>query len=133
AMSFCAKLTEAESKEDMLPAGMIYTLPTQSQWESLVAGADLKDAVTSQGSKRTSTAPVGSLGPNSLGLYDIRGNVWESCLDPQDHPYRVLRGGSWNDFIEVNLRVAFRWYSNGPDDKKNTFGFRCVLVPGGGT
>lgn len=132
AQGFCAKLNETERKQEMLPEGFGYALPTQSQWESLVAGADLKDAITSQGARRSGTAPAGSLGPNSLGLYDIRGNVWEWCLDPQDKPYRVLRGGGWDTSIEVNLRTEFRWYGNGLDDRKNTCGFRCVLVPGGG-
>ncbi len=127
ARSFCAKLNEAEHKAEMLPEGCGYTLPTQAQWESYMDAADLQDAVTSQNGTRTSTAPVGSLKANSLGLYDTRGNVWEWCLDPDDKPYRVLRGAAWNSFIEVNLRPEFRWYSDGPDDKKNTFGFRCVL------
>jgi formylglycine-generating enzyme required for sulfatase activity len=130
ARSFCTKLNDAERKEDMLPEGYIYTLPTQAQWESLVAGAELKDAVTSLNNSRSSTAPVGSLGANSLGLYDIRGDLWEFCLDPEDQPYRVLRGGAWNTFYEPNSRVEFRWYADGPDDRKNSYGFRCVMVPG---
>jgi formylglycine-generating enzyme required for sulfatase activity len=132
AQAFCAKLTQTERKEKMLPEGFAYTLPTQSQWESLVAGADLKDAVTSLGARRSGTAPVGSLGPNSLGLCDMRGNLWQWCLDPQDKPYRVLRGGAWDTFIEVNSRLDFRWYSKGPDEGKNIYGLRCVLAPGGG-
>ncbi len=130
ARSFCSSLTQMEAKEEMLPEGFVYTLPTQSQWEMLMDSASLNDAVTSQNSPRSGTAPVGSLNPNALGLYDTRGNVWEWCLDPVDKPYRVLRGGAWDSFIEVNLRPEFRWYSNGPADSKNTFGFRCVLVPG---
>lgn len=129
AMSFCQKLTEAERKEDLLPDGFAYTLPTQAQWEGFAAGVDLKDAVTGSGANRSGTAPVGSLGPNGSGLYDVRGNVWEWCLDPQDKPFRVARGAAWDTFIEVNLRPEFRWYSNGPDDRKNSIGFRCVLAP----
>ena len=128
AMAFCARLTEIERREEMLPDGLIYTLPTQAQWESLGAGATLENAVTSLGTSRTGTAPVGSLGPSPVGLYDIRGNLWEWCLDPTDKPFRVLRGGAWDTSLEVNLRPEFRWYSNGPDDRKNTYGFRCVLV-----
>lgn len=128
AMDFCAKLREAEAKEEMLPAGMVYTLPTQAQWDSFAAGVDLKDAVTSSGANRSGPSPVGSLEANSQGLHDVRGNVWELCLDPQDKPYRVARGAAWSSFIEINLRPEFRWYTDGPDDRKNTIGFRCVLT-----
>jgi len=129
AMSFCQKLTEVEQKEEMLPEGFTYTLPTQAQWESFAASVALKDAITGSGVSRSGTAPVGSLGPSAAGLYDVRGNVLELCLDPQDKAYRVARGAAWNSFIEVNLRPEFRWYTNGPDDRKNTIGFRCVLAP----
>ncbi len=132
AKAFCAKLNEIEGKEEMLPEGMTYSLPTQSQWETLMAGASLDDAVNSMASRRSGPAAVGSLNPNSLGLYDTRGNMWQWCLDPDDKPYRVLRGGAWDTFVEVNMRPEFRWYSDGPDDRKNTFSFRCVLVTGGG-
>ena len=132
AKDFCAKLDEAERKEEMLPEGFTYTLPTQAQWETLMADAKLSDAVTSEGKSRSGTAPVGSLGANNLGLCDTRGNVWEWCLDPQDKPYRVLRGAGWSSWIEINLRPEFCWYGDGPDQKKNTFGFRCVLLNAGG-
>jgi len=131
AMAFCKKLTEKERKADELPKGYIYTLPTQSQWDQLVSDASLSDAVMSLNmQRRSSTAPVGSLGPNSLGLYDMRGNVMEWCLDPQDKPYRVLRGGAWNTYIDINARLDFRWYAK-PDETKNAFGFRVVLEPEG--
>jgi formylglycine-generating enzyme required for sulfatase activity len=131
ALSFCAKLTETEREEEMLPEGLAYTLPTQAQWESFAAGVDLKDAVTGSGATRAGTSPVGSLGASGAGLHDVRGNVWEWCLDPQDKPFRVARGASWDTFIEVNLRPEFRHYSNGPDEAKNNIGFRCVLAPAG--
>jgi len=130
AMAFCVKLTEAENKEKMLPEGFAYTLPTQAQWEGLAAGAELKDAVTSEKVKRSCTATVGSRGATSPGVYDIRGNVWEWCLDPQDKPFRVARGAAWNSWIEVNLRQDFRWYAQ-PEERKNNIGFRCLLAKTG--
>lgn len=133
AMAFCQKLTAAEIQAKELSAGSVYTLPTEAQWEMLVGDALLKDAVMSlNGNYRSSTAQVGSLGPNNFGLYDMRGNVWEWCLDSHDSSYRVLRGGAWNTSLEPNSRVAFRWYANPTmDEKKNTFGFRVILQTGG--
>jgi len=128
AMSFCRKLTQTESEEEMLPDGFVYTLPTQAQWESLAAGASLKDAVTSSDASRSGTSAVGSLGANGLGLYDTRGNVWELCLDPQDKPFRVARGGAWDTSVEIDLRPDFRRYGP-PEESKNIVGFRCVLAP----
>jgi formylglycine-generating enzyme required for sulfatase activity len=128
AVEFCQKLTVKEILETNLPAGFVYTLPSEGQWQSLLADASLADAVTSQATPRAATAVVGSLGANSLGLYDLRGNVMEFTLSDTSKPYRVLHGGSWHDRIEINLRPDFRNYCP-PDEHKNTYGFRCVLIP----
>jgi formylglycine-generating enzyme required for sulfatase activity len=130
AVEFCAKLTELDVKKLKLPKGFYYSLPTEEEWQTLVADATLENAVTSlNGQSRSGTSPAGSLAPNSLGLYDVRGNVAEFCLGDDSKPYRILKGGSWQDFVEVNLRPEFRWYCQ-PDERRNTFGFRCVLKAG---
>lgn len=127
AVEFCAKLTARDLETNAVPKGFYYTLPTEDEWASLVADASADNAVTSQnGASRQGTSPVGSLGPNSLGLYDVRGNVMEFCLGDTDKPFRVLHGGSWQDSIEQNLRTEFRFYCK-PEESKNTFGFRCLL------
>jgi formylglycine-generating enzyme required for sulfatase activity len=127
ATAFCGKLTKLEQRTDGLPKGFIYSLPTQDQWTTLADGASLGDAVMSLNSHHhTSTESVGSLKPNGLGLYDTRGNVMEWCLDPQDKPYHVLRGGAWDTYIETNSRLEFREYSS-PEKTKNSYGFRVVL------
>jgi formylglycine-generating enzyme required for sulfatase activity len=126
AMGFCTKLTALELETNAVPEGFYYTLPTEAEWTSLVGDADLKDAVSSLGNPRGSSSPVGSLGPNSSGLYDTRGNVSEFCLGELDKPFRVLRGGSWADFVEVNLRLDFRVYVK-PDETRNTYGIRVLL------
>jgi formylglycine-generating enzyme required for sulfatase activity len=131
AMAFCQKLTEKEQKAGELPKRYAYTLPTEAQWEQLVDDASLNDAVMSLNmQRRSSTAPVGSLGPNSLGLYDTRGNVMEWCLDSHDPTrYRVLRGGAWDTYLNIEARLEFRKYSV-PDKTQNDFGFRVLLEKG---
>jgi formylglycine-generating enzyme required for sulfatase activity len=126
ATGFCAKLTAKEKSQ--LPDGYSYNLPTQAQWDTLVANASLSDAVMKFNNPTiNSTAPVGSRGPNSLGLYDMRGNVWAWCLDAHDPSYHVLRGGAWDTLDEPSTRLVFRWYARLTDKPQNDFGFRVVL------
>ena len=69
------------------------------------------------------TAPVGSYAPNSVGIYDLGGNVWEWCIDFADDGRRhILRGGSW---FSGAIPSGGRDYTL-PDGEIGDFGFRCV-------
>ena len=90
-------------------------------------------------------APVGSFGPNSFGLYDMLGNVWQWVNDCWHESYveapsngsswtsgdcamRVLRGGSWSN-LPAFVRSAARTkaYADGIDsDYSNYAGFRVA-------
>jgi formylglycine-generating enzyme required for sulfatase activity len=81
------------------------------------------DGCSSPWDGQNQTAPVGSFAPNSFGLYEMAGNVWqwiEDCYHnyegvPTDDSawtvgdcnLRVIRGGSWFENPQV-VRSAYR-------------------------
>jgi formylglycine-generating enzyme required for sulfatase activity len=160
AMEFCRKLTQRERAAGRLPEGLAYTLPTEAQWEyacragtttALNNGTNLTsttgqcrnlDALGWYGKNSGSrTHSVGQKQPNSLGLYDMHGNVCEWCLDwKDDYPggsvtdptgplwggsNRVGRGGGWFS-LALLCRSAFRYF-NSPDNRSSYLGFRLAL------
>ena len=89
AVAFCEKLTERERKAGRLPAGYVYRLPTEAEWEYAcragTAGAfnatiPLKQFAAAGGLNTTLPVKKGRE-PNAWGLYDMHGNVYEWCLD----------------------------------------------------
>jgi formylglycine-generating enzyme required for sulfatase activity len=109
--------------------GGTYTLPTEAQWEyACRAGTtaarygDIDDIAWYSKNSNRSTQPVGQKQPNTWGLYDMLGNVWEWCQDlyvndasalqynphgPPSGDYRMYRGGSWARHPML-CRAAFR-------------------------
>jgi len=85
-------------------------LPTEAEWELACGGASDAEWCCGQESQLARYAwysenaggevrPVGLLDPNSLGLYDLHGNVWEWCLDTYDADY--YRFGASHDPVCV--------------------------------
>jgi formylglycine-generating enzyme required for sulfatase activity len=157
ATNYCSKLTQRERAAGRISTNSVYRLPTEAEWEyasrawtstRFSYGDDLGyenlDQYAWYGvNSGSSTHPVGQKLPNSWGLYDMSGNVWEWC---QDHPTpelggialdpqgpttgaeRVLRGGS-SFGPGAGQRAAQRFHS-APDSSSGITGFRVVLAPG---
>jgi sulfatase modifying factor 1 len=135
-----------------------YRLPTEAEWEyACKAGtktlyyfgddqAKLKNYAWFKENSSGRPRPVGQKLPNSWGLYDVSGNVWEWCNDfykvdyykesPEKNPKgpktgktKVLRGGCWNSPAN-ECRSAYRYNENpGYADVcfgYDIYGFRCV-------
>jgi formylglycine-generating enzyme required for sulfatase activity/TolB-like protein len=129
-----------------------YRLPTEAEWEWAAKGGG-KDSMVYEYSGSNSvdgvawyddnseyqTHPVKTKRANSLGLYDMSGNVREWCWDrygsyssgSQTDPAgvagsssRVMRGGSWCDDTQ-GVRSAYRG-NNTPSGRVFDFGFRLV-------
>ncbi len=132
-----------------------YRLPTEAEWEYAASGGNNHDGYEYSGSNTagdvgwyksnsgSETHPVGYKTPNSLGLYDMSGNVWEWCYDWYGNDYysstslvdpegpgngskRVLRGASWIN-PAMNLRIAYRSTKVNPAYSSWALGFRVVM------
>jgi formylglycine-generating enzyme required for sulfatase activity len=153
AAEFCRKLGELR-EERALRA--VYRLPTEAEWEyACRAGtttrfnfgedeAGLGEHAWRAGNAQKQTQPVGRKLPNSFGLADMHGNVWEWCADwhamdfyaksPADDPVgpssglqRVFRGGSYLMSGGSHFRCAYR-NSNSPGRRGPDLGFRVARV-----
>ena len=121
ATEFCRRLTEQEHKAGRLPAGWMYVLPTEAQWEYGCRAATATKFYF--GDDKANLSDYGWWGgligdgnaksepyahrvrlkkPNAWGLYDMHGNVNEWCADSYREklpggrdPVVVTEGTSW--------------------------------------
>lgn len=108
-------------------------LPSEAEWEhAALAGGSadpygpLDEVAWHENNSGGSTHPVAQKKPNTWGLYDMLGNVWEWCEDRYEpgSEARVPRGGAF-DGDAWALRAAFRVGVH-PGLRSVYFGFRCV-------
>lgn len=154
ATNYCGRLTVLERTAGRLPAGYVYRLPTEAEWEYACRagtttrfsfGDDFSYSLLGNfawygSNSGDQTHPVGQKLPNPWGLYDVYGNVYEWCLDwygpypggsvtdPRgvgSGSYRVRRGGAWHSPAAFCRSALRDW----PDHKYYGHGFRPVLAP----
>ena len=142
-----------------------YRLPTEAEWEYVCRAGTTSSRFFGSSEQLLSryawtwlnsgdrAMPTGKLLPNTLGLFDILGNLWEWCHDgpvqagvpipypegtSREHPaldrvkeivmqktvYRILRGGAF-DYSPAQARAAYR-YAVSSGYREGTFGFRVA-------
>lgn len=129
AIRYCEELTKYEKEQGTLPVGYHYSLPTEKMWRDYVADAKFDDAVYNR-FYENDPQKVGTRAPNRLGLYDVRGNLWEWMIDwyKPDHKEwgRAMRGGSFLCSSMSGWDVDNRVSLAGP--MACNVGFRVVII-----
>ncbi|MBD2252904.1 SUMF1/EgtB/PvdO family nonheme iron enzyme [Nostoc parmelioides] len=156
AVEFCKKLSQK--------TGRTYRLPSEAEWEyACRAGTTTPfyfgETITTdlvnydgnypygaapKGKYRQETTNVGEFPPNSFGLYDMCGNVYEWCEDVYNNNYqsapidgsawltgkdnnmRLLRGGSW--FADARFCRCADRFTYARASRYRDVGFRVVAV-----
>jgi formylglycine-generating enzyme required for sulfatase activity len=136
-----------------------YRLPTEAEWEYAARGGLQSEMITKFAGSNSvgdvawykentykfgpnsldyGTHPVASKKPNSLGIFDLSGNVWEWCWDwrtdeqgrgtdptgPRTGNFRVLRGGSWK--YDPNMLAVAERHDLAPEQRWDDIGIRLV-------
>lgn len=159
AVEFCRRLSELPEEK---AAGRKYRLPTEAEWEyACRAGTQTPfhfgNSMTGNDANCDGTYPYGAAGekspflgrtttvgsykPNTFGLYDMHGNVWELCADwhagdyfahspevdpagPDSGQRKIVRGGRCHD-APIMCRSSARRPSH-PRTGSGWNGFRVV-------
>jgi|GEM_PF-2239190 len=133
-------------------------LPTEAEWEYAAKEAGTRNTLYSgnsdidvvaiyKGNSGNKASRVGKKVPNSLGLFDMTGNVSEWCADwfarkyystsetnspkgPSSGKEKVIRGGAFNSVVNSvqdgnQLRLTYR-NSKDPSSRENYIGFRVL-------
>lgn len=151
AVEFCKQITEKEAQAGNLPAGFVYRLPTEAEWEYACRAGSKEPRygplpeVGVVAANKAGFGQPGRFRPNDFKLHDMLGLVFEWCADAYaaynlrqtSHPFkggsgmpkvrRVTRGGCYQG-DDVFARASAR-ASAFPETRSGRIGFRVVLAP----
>jgi formylglycine-generating enzyme required for sulfatase activity len=149
-VAFCLWLSDATDEKIMLPTEDQWqyaaqgddgrTYPWSNEWDNMKCNNSaskslfsfLKSKPTGHGERTTPVQTYESVGASPFGVVDMAGNVWEWCLTDYSKKTnnfnsiankRVLRGGSWLNAYEDDIRAGYRGYGS-PQVRDNHWGFR---------
>ena len=150
AVAFCLWLSAETGEKIMLPTEEQWhfaapgnderTYPWGNSWDASLCNNN----VDNNGIGKTSTVThYEGKGDSPYGVVDMAGNVWERCLTEYDtgsnevedgdvqlkigtNILRVLRGGSWDDYLPVDFRCGSRDCGL-PHFRYGNVGFRLSL------
>ncbi|MBR1798451.1 MAG: SUMF1/EgtB/PvdO family nonheme iron enzyme [Bacteroidales bacterium] len=140
--------------------GRRFRLPTEAEWEYAARGGQHHAATPYSGADRSQLGQVawfcanskghphivGLLSPNTLGLYDMSGNVAEWCADwmapytaehqiaprgARNGECRIIRGGHYNSTSPAVTVYDRSWYV--PSGRLEYVGLRVVMDSDGPT
>jgi formylglycine-generating enzyme len=152
AVAYCAWLSAA--------SGRTVRLPTEAEWEKAARGGlegrrfpwgdrldrNLANFLTDPALKpEHGTSPCRAYPPNSYGLFDVTGNVWEWVADWYDPAYyaasparnpegprqghlRIVRGGGW-PVADVRMLSCSHRHKVPADTYSYAIGFRVASSP----
>ena len=132
---FCEEVTTALRRRKIITDKQTVRLPTSDEWGYFAAAGtktkysfgddpkQLGEYAWSTENAAGNDPVVGAKKPNSWGLYDVHGYLWEWCTSEAGP---VLRGGSWMD--KADLLATSTVKKVAPETRGPHIGLRCVIV-----
>ncbi|MFN0080151.1 MAG: SUMF1/EgtB/PvdO family nonheme iron enzyme [Prosthecobacter sp.] len=133
-----AVVNDVPDRTNLTPEALYKIVRGQSPW-GMGAPPENAGKYRETGKQFPTTAPVMSFKPNTLGIYDLGGNVWEWCHDwfSAEQRERVARGAAYENFGGV---LNSGWREPAQPASRDTvndrapyigfprpIGFRCVV------